>query len=220
MVHGREHLRRIPESTIRRLPAYLRALQSLKCLRTTSVALGEATGYSSEQVRKDLAYFGAFGTRGVGYDVHELGQRIRHILGLDQGVRAVLVGAGHLGTALVRYTQAIAGDVEFVAALDNDPEVIGTDIGGIVVEDVRQMASVVEERAIRLAVLTVPARAAEATAQDLAKAGIGAILNFAPVPILTDHNPAGSVLVQSIDLTLELQALAYFVSEHDVFSPA
>ncbi len=171
-------------------------------------------------MRKDLAYFGAFGTRGVGYDVHELGQRIRHILGLDQGVRAVLVGAGHLGTALVRYTQAIAGDVEFVAALDNDPEVIGTDIGGIVVEDVRQMASVVEERAIRLAVLTVPARAAEATAQDLAKAGIGAILNFAPVPILTDHNPAGSVLVQSIDLTLELQALAYFVSEHDVFSPA
>jgi redox-sensing transcriptional repressor len=205
-------MRRIPESTIRRLPAYLRVLESQQETRTTSVALGERTGYSSEQVRKDLAYFGAFGTRGVGYDVRELGQQIRHILGLDTSVKAILVGAGHLGTALLRYTQGGARDVEFVAVLDNSSQVIGSAIGSMVVEDIRNLETIVAERKIRLAVLTVPQEAAPGVAERLAAVGIGAILNFAPVPILTDQD---QVLVQNLDLTLELQAMAYFVTEHD-----
>lgn len=209
-------MRRIPESTIRRLPAYLRVLESLTKARTTSVVLGEATGFSSEQVRKDLAYFGAFGTRGVGYDVHQLAGQIRHILGLDQGVQALLIGAGHLGTALVRYAQQGPNDVSFCAVLDNSPAIIGTRIGDIVVEDVSRLEEIVSERKLRLAVLTVPAEAAEETARRLARAGIRAILNFAPVPILADQE---RVLVQSIDLTVELQALAYFVSEHEAVSP-
>lgn len=210
MVQQRDNMRRIPESTIRRLPAYLRVLEQQPESRTTSVALGEATGYSSEQVRKDLAYFGAFGTRGVGYDVHQLGQQIRHILGLDQGVQAILVGAGHLGTALLRHTQT-GGDVQFSAAVDKSPQVIGCAIGSAVVEDIKDMETIVRERKIRLAVLTVPASAAEEVAQRLANAGILAILNFAPQPILIDQT---QVLVQNIDLTLELQAMAYFVREH------
>lgn len=205
-------MRRIPESTIRRLPAYLRVLENQKETRTTSVALGERTGYSSEQVRKDLAYFGAFGTRGVGYDVSQLGHQIRHILGLDKNVKAVLVGAGHLGTALLRYTQSGVSDVQFAAVLDNSPQVVGSAIGSMVVEDIQHLESIVTERKIRLAVLTVPAEAAEKVAERLAEAGIGAILNFAPSPILTDQD---RVLVQNLDLTLELQAMAYFVTEHD-----
>jgi len=216
MVQRRANMRRIPDSTIRRLPAYLRVLESQKEERTTSVALGERTGYSSEQVRKDLAYFGAFGTRGVGYDVSQLGQQIRHILGLDRSVTAVLVGVGHLGTALLRYTQEGVRDVQFAAALDNNPQVIGGAIGSIVVEDIKQLESVVRERKIRLAVLTVPAAAAESVAARLAEAGVGAILNFAPVPILTDQD---RVLVQNLDLTLEMQAMAYFVTEHDDLHP-
>ncbi len=212
MVQRRANMRRIPESTIRRLPAYLRVLESQQETRTTSVALGERTGYSSEQVRKDLAYFGAFGTRGVGYDVRELGQQIRHILGLDTSVKAILVGAGHLGTALLRYTQGGARDVEFVAVLDNSSQVIGSAIGSMVVEDIRNLETIVAERKIRLAVLTVPQEAAPGVAERLAAVGIGAILNFAPVPILTDQD---QVLVQNLDLTLELQAMAYFVTEHD-----
>jgi redox-sensing transcriptional repressor len=212
VVQRRANMRRIPESTIRRLPAYLRVLESQQETRTTSVALGERTGYSSEQVRKDLAYFGAFGTRGVGYDVRELGQQIRHILGLDTSVKAILVGAGHLGTALLRYTQGGARDVEFVAVLDNSSQVIGSAIGSMVVEDIRNLETIVAERKIRLAVLTVPQEAAPGVAERLAAVGIGAILNFAPVPILTDQD---QVLVQNLDLTLELQAMAYFVTEHD-----
>ncbi len=216
MVQRRANMRRIPESTIRRLPAYLRVLESQQEVRTTSVALGERTGYSSEQVRKDLAYFGAFGTRGVGYDVSQLGHQIRHILGLDHDVKAVLIGAGHLGTALLRYTQDGVRDVQFAAVLDNNPQVVGSAIGSIVVEDIGQLEAVVRDRQVRLAVLTVPAAAAEAVAQRLAEAGVGAILNFAPVPILTDQS---EVLVQNLDLTLEMQAMAYFVTEHDDLDP-
>ncbi len=201
-------LRRIPETTIRRLPAYLRALTLMGHDRVTSDALGQAAGYSSEQVRKDLAYFGAFGTRGVGYDAKMLAQEIRRILQLDQGVRAIVVGAGRLGTALVRHTDEISSDVVISAVVDVNPAVVGTQFDHLTVEPLERLEAVIQERDIGMGIITVPQSAAQAVANRLVEAGVRAILNFAPVA-LTVNDP--TVFVQHIDLTLEMQALAYFV---------
>lgn len=207
MYKGDSNVRRIPETSIRRLPAYLRALSRVSSERITSDALGQASGFSSEQVRKDLAYFGAFGTRGVGYEVSMLRDEIRKILRLDQGVRAVVVGAGRLGTALVRHTDESNGDVSIAAVLDVNPAVLGTPIGHLVVESLDRLEDVIAERDIGMGVITVPAHAAPEVGRRLVQAGIRAILNFAPATLNID-DPA--VFVQQIDLTLEMQALAYF----------
>jgi redox-sensing transcriptional repressor len=206
-------LQRIPDAAIRRLPAYLRWLTECEEERVTSVMLGQATGYSSEQVRKDLAYFGAFGTRGVGYDVGALRDEIYRILKLDQGVRAIVVGAGHLGTALVRYVDQghqVRHDVKIMALVDNNPVIIGTQVGSIRVESVDRLEELVHQYDIGIGVLTVPKEAAVIVGDRLAEAGVRAILNFAPVSVCT-HYP--DVFVQPIDLTLEMQALSYFVGQ-------
>lgn len=201
-------LRRIPETTIRRLPAYLRALTFTGQDRITSETLGQASGFSSEQVRKDLAYFGAFGTRGVGYDAQLLAQEIRHILQLDQGVKAVVVGAGRLGTALVRHTGEIASEVVIGAVVDVNPAVIGSQLGTLTVDPLTALERVIRERDIGMGIITVPAAGAQAVCNRLVAAGVRAILNFAPTTMMA---PDETVVVQNIDLTLEMQALAYFV---------
>ncbi|SMC05307.1 redox-sensing transcriptional repressor [Sulfobacillus thermosulfidooxidans DSM 9293] len=203
-------MQRIPDAAIRRLPAYLRWLTECEEERVTSVMLGQATGYSSEQVRKDLAYFGAFGTRGVGYDVSALRDEIYRILKLDQGVRAIVVGSGHLGTALVRYVDQGHQDVKIMALVDNNPAIIGTQVGSLRVEPVERLEELVHELDIGIGVLTVPKEAAVLVADRLAEAGVRAILNFAPVAVCTRHP---EVFVQPIDLTLEMQALSYFVGQ-------
>lgn len=205
-------MQRIPDAAIRRLPAYLRWLTECQEERVTSVILGQATGYSSEQVRKDLAYFGAFGTRGVGYDVMALREEIYRILRLDRGVRAMVVGAGHLGTALVRYVAQGHQDVQIMALLDSNPEIIGAQVGSLRVESVERLEDIVRELGIGIAVLAVPKEAAVPVADRLAECGVRAILNFAPVAVCT-HYP--EVFVQPIDLTLELQALSYFVGQRE-----
>lgn len=200
---------RIPDATIRRLPAYLRWLSTCNLERVTSGILGQATGYSSEQIRKDLAYFGAFGTRGVGYEVLPLRREIMRILQLDHGIQAMVVGAGHLGTALVRYVDQVQQrDVKIVAVVDNDPRVVGTLVGSLVVQSVEAIEHLVEALQVGMGVLTVPAIAAVDIADRMAAVGVHAFLNFAPVAICVGRP---DVFVQQIDLTLEMQALSYFV---------
>lgn len=200
--------RRIPGATIRRLPAYLRALEPLRGQkRLTSLELGQRTGFSSEQVRKDLAYFGAFGTRGVGYEASALEVQIRRILGLDLGVRAALVGAGHLGTALARYTATAHKDVTIVAIFDSDPAKIGRETANVVVQSMEQLEPVIRQMEVSIGIIAVPAGSAQIVASRLVQAGVRGLLNFAPASLTVD----ASVYVQNIDLTLELQALAYFV---------
>lgn len=200
---------RIPDATIRRLPAYLRWLSTCNLERVTSGILGQATGYSSEQIRKDLAYFGAFGTRGVGYEVLPLRREIMRILQLDHGIQAMVVGAGHLGTALVRYVDQVQQrDVKIVAVVDNDPHVVGTLVGALVVQPVEAIEHLVETLHVGMGVLTVPAIAAVDIAERMARVGVHAFLNFAPVAICVGHP---DIFVQQIDLTLEMQALSYFV---------
>lgn len=188
---------------------YLRALDQKRergVEIVSSAELARQTGFTSEQIRKDLAYFGAFGTRGVGYSVDSLADRIRRILGLHREVPAVLVGAGHLGTALARYNLTRSQPVRIVAIFDTDPAKIGTRIESVCVEPLERMSEVVRERGARLAILAVPAAAAQAVASQLVEAGVEGVLNFSPVQLQLGEG----VQVQQIDLSLELESLAYY----------
>lgn len=204
---------KIADAVVRRLVVYLRVLdQEAKLGERTisSYRLAAKTGVSPALVRKDLAWFGEFGTRGVGYDVAYLQEQLHKILGLSREVRAVLVGAGSLGVALTRYNvRRISEDrsisVRIVALFDTDPGKIGLMIDGIEVYPLRQLAEKIRELGATMGIITVPAFAAQSVADELVKAGIRGILNFAPIPI---HVPP-SVALQTADLSLEMQYLAY-----------
>ncbi|HEY3365001.1 MAG TPA: redox-sensing transcriptional repressor Rex [Symbiobacteriaceae bacterium] len=202
---------KIPEAAIKRLPVYLRVLEETAAAEVqiiSSAELADKTGFSPEQIRKDLAYFGAFGTRGVGYDTALLSRRISRILGLHQGVKAVLVGAGHLGYALARYSISRHKDVQITAIFDADPAKVGTEIMGVKIAPMDAIVEIVREQGIKIGILTVPAQEAQKTAERLAEGGVEAILNFAPAKLRLGPN----VFVQNIDLTIELQSLAYYTS--------
>src|SRR5579875_425252 len=207
--------RRIPDATVRRLPAYLRVLEEAPEARFTSQELGRQTGFSSEQVRKDLAYFGAFGTRGVGYDAHVLAGEIRRILGLDAGLRAVLIGVGHLGTALANFIAGTHKDVRIVGLHDAAPKKVGSEVTGMPIWALDRLDSVVSRKAASLGIIAVPSEAAQAVVDRLVAAGIRGILNFAPAALVVPD----TVYLRNIDLSLELQALAYFVQAEAVTRP-
>lgn len=205
---------KIPDAAIKRLPIYLRVLQEsaeVEVAIISSAELASKTGFTPEQIRKDLAYFGAFGTRGVGYDVVSLSRRITRILGLHRGVDAALIGAGHLGVALTRYNLSRRKDVRITAVFDVSPAKIGTDLNGVIIQPVTEMVETIRSHGIKIAILAVPATEAQNTAELLEQAGIEAILNFAPAKIRV--NPL--ITVQNIDLTIELQSLAYYTSASD-----
>lgn len=202
---------RIPDVAVRRLPVYLRVLTELQEEQVdiiSSAELSRRTGFSSEQIRKDLAYFGAFGTRGVGYSTSQLGARIRRILGLSEGVNVALVGAGNLGTALARYNLNRHKDVRIVAIFDNDWDKIGKRIEDLEILPMADFPRVAAELGIKMAILAVPAQAAQAVVDQMVSCGIEAILNFSPAKL----DDRGKVHIQSIDLSIELQALAYYTT--------
>jgi len=209
--------RRIPQATIRRLPIYLRDLceaAGAGVSVTSSSEIAARTGISSEQIRKDLAYFGAFGTRGVGYDARQLAAEIRRILGIHRGVGVALVGAGHLGFALARYSRQEEAEVSISMVFDRDPRTVGTRIGDLTVLPVDEMERRVREAGIRLAVIAVPGEEALGVLERLARAGVEAVLNFSPVALAVP-----GVHVQHIDLTMELQSLAFFTSLRQALAP-
>lgn len=200
----------IPDAAIKRLPVYLRVVSDLAAADVpivSSAELAEKTGLSPEQIRKDLAYFGAFGTRGVGYDTAMLSRRIARILGLHRGVKAALVGFGHLGHALARYSLTQHKDIVIAAIFDVDPEKIGQEIDGVRVQHVSEMVETCRKLGVKIGIITVPAAAAQSTAELLKEGGVEAILNFAPAKLVLD-----GVFIQNIDLTIELQSLAYYTS--------
>lgn len=202
---------KIPDAAIRRLPIYLRILTELADDGTeivSSADLAQKTGFTSEQIRKDLAYFGAFGTRGVGYSTTILSQKIRRILGLNKEVKVALVGAGNLGTALARYSLAKHKDVRIAAVFDNDWDKIGKRIENVEIMPFEDMPQIVKTQDIKMAIIAVPAQEAQNVASKLVSAGIEAILNFSPAKLTVNND----VFVQNIDLTLELQSLAYYTS--------
>ncbi|MCO6455970.1 MAG: redox-sensing transcriptional repressor Rex [Pirellulaceae bacterium] len=200
----------VPKAVVSRLSLYLRELQHL--VRdghetTSSTQLGNVLGFTDAQVRKDLAYFGQFGYPGIGYRCEELIQAIKQILGTNQPWPVAMIGAGNLGRALLRYKGFVQQGFRIVAVFDNDPDKAGQEIEGRAVEPLERLAEVVREQGIRLAILAVPAPAAQEVADMLVEAGIDGLLNFAPVTIALP----GTVSTVGVDLAIELEQLAFAV---------
>ena len=205
---------KISELTTNRLSVYLRCLNLLAAagIKTiSSQALADQFNLNSAQIRKDLAYFGEFGVRGVGYFVEDLRKHITEILGLDTAHRVGIVGAGNLGTALANYNGFTTSNFAVVALFDNDREKIGKQVGRacVMVHDVKQMARVVRDEQIDVAVIAVPARVAQRVLNQVTATGIKAVLNFAPVRL---HARLG-VKVKTVDLTIALESLSYFLAQ-------
>ena len=203
---------KIPDVTIIRLPTYLRVLNDIReegAEIVSSAQMSARTGYSSEQIRKDLAYFGAFGTRGLGYKVDLLEQRIRRILGLEESVPIALVGAGKLGQALTQYSRIQHQNLQIVALFDVAPQLIGKEIAGLRVKPFEMLSEITQREGIRLAIIAVPRDAAQEVLDVLVENGIRAVLNFAPVHL----EVPSELVVRTVDLTSELQSLAYYARD-------
>ncbi|HOK65249.1 MAG TPA: redox-sensing transcriptional repressor Rex [Anaerohalosphaeraceae bacterium] len=201
--------RRIPDETIQRLPMYLRGFSLLEDEKEETVSsrrLAVRLGLNPHQIRKDLSYFGSFGRRGVGYPVRATAQRIRRILKLDKTQKAALIGAGRLGTALVAYPGFSSFNLEIAAIFDKDPQKIGKKIGHLRVESIERLSGL-RKRKIQLAILAVPAEAAQSVTEKLVKAGVKGLLNFSPGHLKV---PA-SVKKIDIDLASQLSILPYYL---------
>ena len=200
----------IPDIVVGRLPRYLQALQRLqkRAVQTTSSKeLGDILGISAAQIRKDLSQFGEFGKQGTGYSVLFLIDRLEDILKLKHDWDIALVGVGDLGHAIIRYQGFSNRGFCVSMAFDNNPEKIGTSINGLIVEDIQNMPTRIQEAQVKIAMLTVPAAVAQQAAEDLVKAGVTAILNYAPLVLsLPKH-----VQVEYIDPIISLQHMTYYL---------
>jgi redox-sensing transcriptional repressor len=204
-------VRKIAESTVRRLSLYLRFLEEFEAhgkKTVSSAALASRGGTTSAQVRKDLSFFGSFGKRGLGYSVHELAIRLRDILGLDRRYRVVVVGAGKIGTALVQYRGFGDRGFDLVGLYDADPKKIGRPLDGQAVRDVAQLDRDLRASPVDIAAVVTPAEAAQSVADRLVASGVTAILNFAPVQLQVPEH----VTVKTVNLVLELEALSYMLA--------
>jgi redox-sensing transcriptional repressor len=208
-----QSVEQVSELTTNRLSVYLRCLNLLDTtgVRTvSSQALAEQFHLNAAQIRKDLAYFGEFGVRGVGYYVKELRRHLRQILGIDRGVSVAIMGAGNLGLALADYPGFRDEGFEIVAMFDLSRDKIGhRSRAGVPIHDMRDLRKVVRREQIRIAVIAVPAAAAQSVVNTVAAAGIKAILNFSPGAIKV---PEG-VKVKSMDLTVSLESLSFFLAQ-------
>ena len=201
-------MRKIAESTVRRLSLYLRFLEQFVAQGHTTVSSAELArrgGTTSAQVRKDLSFFGSFGKRGLGYSVHELSAKIRDILGLERTYRVVLVGAGRIGGALAQYPGFRQRGFNVTAIYDTDPKKVGGKWNGLVVRDVNHLEADLKRDPSDIAILVTPAEAAQAVADRLVRGGVKAILNFAPVQLVVPSD----VAVKSVNMAIELETLSY-----------
>lgn len=199
---------RVSKAVVSRLSLYLRELSRLErsgIETTSSTKLGEMLGFSDAQVRKDLANFGQFGYPGVGYRCSELISTIRQIMGTDQKWPVALVGVGNLGRALLGYRGFSNQGFNTVAAFDLDPKIVGTEIEGIPVFSLDSVDTIVKEKSIQLAILAVPAAAAQDVAERLVEAGIRGFLNFAAVTLRLPDD----VTVIGVDLAIEMEQLSF-----------
>ncbi len=201
-------IRNIPEATVARLPVYLRALAALAeqgfsiC---SSNDLATAAGVNPAKLRKDLSYLGSYGTRGVGYDIEYLRYHVARALGQTQDWDVVIVGVGRLGSALCAYNGFSSRGIRIAALVDSDPAKVGTKIGGLTVAPMSELASLVRKQGVAIAVIATPGAAAQEVADALVTAGITSILNFAPAVVSVPDD----VTVRKVDLSIELQILAY-----------
>jgi redox-sensing transcriptional repressor len=201
---------RIPDIIIGRLPVYLRALQRLAetgVQTTSSQELGEIIGISAAQIRKDISQFGEFGKQGTGYSIQFLIERLRDILQVDRMWDMAVVGMGDVGHALAHYNGFANRGFRVVIVFDNDPAKVGQKIGDFEIFDTTVMVEKIKQQKIKIAVLAVPASSAQETTDQLVKAGIKAILNYAPISL----NVPDDVHVQYIDPVTHLQRMTYYL---------
>jgi len=203
---------KIPEMTIRRLSVYTRCLQQLEedgVKTVSSQELAERFDFNSAQVRKDLAYFGEFGVRGIGYYVSGLKAELQRILGLDREWQVALVGFGNLGSALFRYKGFAHQGFRISAIFDDDPAKGARLADGVPILPLRDLPREARARNLQIAIVAVPAEAAQAVTEKLVEAGIKAILNFAPSRI----KAARDVRVKNVDLSIELETLSFYLAQ-------
>lgn len=201
---------KIPDIIIGRLPIYLRALQRMadKGVQTTSSQeLGERVGISAAQIRKDISQFGEFGKQGTGYRISFLIDKLREIMKIDRIWDVAVVGAGDMGHALARYPGFVNRGFRIAMVFDNDKTKVGQQIGDFVVQDTNGMIEAIKEAGIQVAMLTVPASSAQEVSDMLIKAGVKAILNYAPISL----NVPEDVRVQHIDPATHLQRMTYYL---------
>ncbi|WP_046215046.1 redox-sensing transcriptional repressor Rex [Paenibacillus wulumuqiensis] len=203
---------KISEAVVRRLPVYLRYLNELHTREVPTVSsqeLGQKLDLNPAQIRKDLAYFGDFGRKGIGYDVSYLIEKIRHILKLDQQINVALIGAGNLGHALSNYNAYLQETMKIVAIFDSYTPKVGTQINTLTVQPIDELSDTVQAKHIRVGIITVPNTEAQRVADQLIEAGIEAILNFAPIILKTPPH----VRVHTADFTTDLLSLAYYLED-------
>ena len=203
----------VSELTTNRLSVYLRCLTQLESAGVDTIssqALAEQFHLNAAQIRKDLAYFGEFGVRGVGYYVKDLKRHLRQILGLDRKLRVAVMGAGNLGLALADYPGFRREGFEIVALFDVADAKIGDESrSGVPIFDIRELKRVVRKERIDIAVIAVPAESAQPVLEQVVAAGIKAILNFSPGTLKT---PSG-VKLKSVDLTVSLESLSFYLAQ-------
>jgi redox-sensing transcriptional repressor len=207
-------VKHIAESTVRRLSLYLRFLEEFEALGHRTISSGELAaqgGTTSAQVRKDLSHFGSFGKRGLGYSVSALSSSLRGILGLGRQWRVVIVGAGKIGAALAQYEGFPERGFMIVGVYDADATRIGRALAGVAVRDQRELEADIARLSPDIALIAVPADAAQTLVDRVVKAGVRAILNFAPTPIQVPKQ----VMLRSVDMALELEVLSYALVNRD-----
>ncbi|GAH64686.1 unnamed protein product, partial [marine sediment metagenome] len=200
--------KKVPEGTISRLFIYLREITELTKLNIhtiTSAELGERTGLSDVQVRKDLGYFGQFGVSGAGYDTGQLKAALEKILGKDKIWNVAVVGVGHLGSALLAYPGFKERGLNIVAAFDSKKREIGKQVKDVTIQSIDELPKAIEEKKVSIGIIAVPARNAQEVVDRFIKAGVECILNFAPTTLIAPEN----VKVKDVDLSRELETLSY-----------
>lgn len=205
---------KISEAVIKRLPIYLRFLNDLSHSGIQTVSsqdLGEKLDLNPAQIRKDLAYFGDFGRKGVGYNVDYLIEKIRHILKLDKPLSVALVGTGNLGRALCNYNMYLKDNMKIVAVFDADENKRGAKINHLTVQPMQELTDTVKALEISVGIITVPATEAQNVADRFGAAGVKGILNFAPIVL----KARPGIRVHHVDFTAELLSLAYYMDDHN-----
>lgn len=200
----------VPNIVVGRLPLYLRTLQlmSLEGRRvTSSQELGERLGISAAQIRKDLSQFGEFGKQGTGYNIEYLTDQLRQILCVNRVWDVAVVGIGDVGHALARYQGFSNRGFRIVLLFDNDPQKIGTNVGGFIVQNIADLINKIKGAGVQIAMLSVPVDHAQQVTNMLVDAGVKAILNYAPINISVPQD----VHVQYIDPVLHLQRMTYYL---------
>jgi redox-sensing transcriptional repressor len=212
MARSNYRLPKIPEMTIRRLSVYTRCLLQLEedGVRTvSSQELADRFNLNSAQVRKDLAYFGEFGVRGIGYYVAGLKAELQRILGLDREWAVALVGFGNLGSALFHYKGFSRQGFRIAVIIDDDPVKAGREVDSVPIVSTRDMARELKARSIQMAIVAVPVESAQAVTDQLVAAGIKAVLNFAPTRLRVGRE----VRLKNVDLSIELETLSFYLAK-------